>query len=248
MTQVGWLEADWPAPGNIRAGTTLRRPGPSQPPYAHFNLALHVEDDVDSVMANRQSLKASLQLPSEPRWLEQVHSTIVVEADTLDGVAQADAAFTQQTGVVCVVMTADCLPVLFANRQGSCVAAAHAGWRGLANGVLEKTLQAAGFNPEDTLAWLGPGIGAKVYEIGDEVKQAFMQQPMHSESAFVDNGPGKYLMDMYALARQRLKALGVTAISGGEYCTYTQAEKFYSYRRDGLTGRMASLIWMEPEA
>lgn len=245
MPNIGWLEADWPAPTNIRAGTSLRRPGPSQGPYAAFNLALHVEDDADTVLANRQQLRQSLDLPGEPCWLEQVHSNVVVETSHADTVPTADASFSHRAGDVCVVMTADCLPVLLTNRAGSRVAAAHAGWRGLADGVLENTLQAGGFDPAETLVWLGPGIGADVYEIGEEVRQAFLDQPVHNASAFVEHGTDKYLMDMYALARQRLTAMGVTAIYGGEHCTYREADKFYSYRRDGLTGRMASLIWME---
>jgi len=243
---IGWLEADWPAPMSVRAGTTLRRPGQSQAPYAHFNLALHVDDDAATVLANRAALKSYLHLPAEPFWLEQVHGVHVVEAAAgQSGIVQADAAYSHTPGKVCVVMTADCLPVLFCNRAGSTVAAAHAGWRGLADGILEATLARAGLVPADTLAWLGPGIGATVYEVGEEVRQVFIQQPMHDESAFVPHGPGKLLMDMYGLARQRLNALGVSAVFGGEYCSYTQATQFYSYRRDGKTGRMASLIWID---
>ena len=243
-SKLGWLAADWPAPGSVQAGTTLRRPGPSLPPYDQFNLALHVQDHADTVLANRRSLKQSLGLPAEPRWLEQVHSTIVVEADRANGVPQADAAYSHRSGTACVVMTADCLPVLFTNQQGTSVAAAHAGWRGLAEGILEKTFDSAGFKPSQTLAWLGPAIGPEAYEVGEEVKQAFMRQVRHAESAFVKTSPGKYLMDMYTLARQKLNALGVEAVYGGEHCTFRQAEQFYSYRRDGLTGRMASLIWI----
>lgn len=243
-TKIGWLPADWPAPKQIRAGTTLRSPGSSRSPYAHFNLALHVEDDVGTVLANRAMLESYLQLPSEPCWLEQVHGVTVVDTSCQTEVARADASYSHEPGKVCVVMTADCLPVLFCNRQGTKVAAAHAGWRGLADGVLEATLEQAGLEPSDTLVWLGPGIGATVYEVGEEVKQTFLQQPMHDESAFVSSSPGKVLMDMYSLAQQRLRALGIEAIFGGSYCTYSQSEQFYSYRRDGMTGRMASLIWI----
>lgn len=247
-SKIGWLPADWPAPQHIQAGATLRRPGHSQSPYAHFNLALHVGDDAGTVLANRALLKSHLHLPAEPCWLEQVHGVGVVDAGRQTEAVEADASCSHEPTKVCVVMTADCLPVLFCNRSGTTVAAAHAGWRGLANGVLEATVEQAGLIPAETLVWLGPGIGATVYEVGEEVRQAFLQQPMHDESAFVPNGPGKVLMDMYKLARQRLQALGISAVFGGEHCTFTQAEQFYSYRRDGQTGRMASLIWMDHSA
>lgn len=245
MSTTSWLAAEWPAPANIHAGTSLRTNGASSGTYASFNLALHVDDNPDTVMLNRQQLKENLAYPKEPLWLEQVHSTVVVNADTATGVPQADASFSDQVGTVCVVMTADCLPVLFTDRQGSMVAAAHAGWRGLADGILEQTVQQANFMAEDTLVWFGPGIGADVYEVGEDVRQVFIQQAMHDETAFTSRREGKYLMDMYALARQRLTALGITEIYGGDRCTYSQAEQFYSYRRDGVTGRMASLIWIE---
>ena len=241
--RMGWLAADWPAPPHVQAGVTLRNHGPSRPPYDKFNLALHVGDEVASVLGNRALLRTELALPGEPVWLEQVHSTVVVEADSCNGTPIADAAYSHQVGTVCVVMTADCLPVLLTNRQGSTVAAAHAGWRGLVAGILESTLSEAGLVPAETLAWLGPAIGPAVYEVGEEVKAAFLQQAMHDDSAFTPHGPGKVLLDMYTLARQRLNAVGVTAIYGGGFCTYRQQEQFYSYRRDGVTGRMASLIW-----
>ncbi|MDH5447059.1 MAG: peptidoglycan editing factor PgeF [Gammaproteobacteria bacterium] len=242
--QIGWLLADWPAPTNIHAGTSLRHPGASSIPYDSLNLAHHVEDDSAAVMANRQRLITELGLPGEPAWLEQTHSIEVVDASQIEGVPKADAAYAHQAGTVCVVMTADCLPVLMTNHQGSIVAATHAGWRGLVDGILEATLNQSGLVPAETLAWFGPGIGAEVYEVGDEVRQAFLKYPMHDETPFVPHGDGKYLMDMYALARQRLNAAGVTAIYGGSACTYSQPDDFFSYRRDGVTGRMASLIWM----
>lgn len=238
------MAADWPALSHIQAGTTLRHLGNSYPPYEHFNLALHVEDDVEAVLANRDLLKSHLNLPAEPCWLEQVHGVSIVDASRQPQRVQADASYSHDPGMVCVVMTADCLPVLFCNRAGTTVAAAHAGWRGLADGVLEATVQQAGLVPAETLVWLGPAIGAAAYEVGVEVKQGFLQHAMHDESAFVSHGTGKVLMDMYGLARQRLHALGISAIFGGEHCTFTQAEQFYSYRRDGKTGRMASLIWI----
>jgi len=239
-----WLPADWPVPANIQAGTTLRPGGVSRPPYDSFNLGLHVHDESTYVISNRQRLVLQLALPHEPVWLEQVHGISVVNAAGQTAIPKADASYTDAAGVVCAVMTADCLPVLFCDRQGTQVAAAHAGWRGLAGGILEATLQQAGFEPEHTLTWLGPGIGAAVYEVGAEVRDAFLQQPMHDESAFVPSPNARWYMDMYRLARQRLNAVGVRGIYGGEYCTYSQEALFFSYRRDGFTGRMASLIWM----
>jgi len=243
--KIAWMAADWPAPSHVRAGTTLRGSGISQPPFEHFNLALHVGDDSETVQANRATLRAALALPSEPCWLEQVHSVVVVDAATPSERVLADASYSHEVGKVCVVMTADCLPVLFCNRQGTRVAAAHAGWRGLADGILEATLAQAGLLAAETLAWLGPAIGAAVYEVGEEVKQAFIRQPMHDESAFVPTGPDKFMMDMYGLARQRLRASGIDSIYGGDHCTFSEPDSFYSYRRDGVTGRMASLIWLD---
>ena len=217
-----WLPADWPVPTHVRAGTTLRSGGVSRPPYDSFNLGLHVQDELAHVQSNREQLLSRLALPQEPLWLEQIHSSAVVNAARQTGIPRADASFTHQAGVVCVVMTADCLPVLFCDRQGTTVAAAHAGWRGLADGILEATLQQAGFEPAQTLAWFGPGIGAAVYEVGAEVRDAFLCQPMHDESAFVSSPNGdRWMMDMYKLARQRLNAMGLQSIYGGEYCTYT---------------------------
>lgn len=243
----GWLLADWPVPAHIHAGTTTRRGGLSRPPYNSLNLGLHVDDDPSAVMANRAALEQELGLPAGPIWLDQVHGVEAVDASQQTDVVQADASYTRQTGVVCAVMTADCLPVLFCDEAGSLVAAAHAGWRGLAAGVLEQTMLKAGFIPEQTLVWLGPGIGAESYEIGDEVRDVFISQAMHDDSAFKPSPQGRWLIDMYLLARQRLTNLNVTRIYGGQYCTYQQQEQFYSYRRDGITGRMASLIWMDKQ-
>ena len=240
----GWITADWPVPEHVHAGCSLRTGGHSQQPYESLNLGTHVGDDAAAVAQNRKSLFERLGLPAEPVWLEQVHSTAVVNAAQQKAITKADASYSHTVGVVCVVMTADCLPVLFCDQQGSKIAAAHAGWRGLADGVLEQTLQQAGFEPANTLVWLGPGIGPDSYEVGDEVREAFLSQSVHAESAFRVSPNRRWLANMPELARQRLNAAGVRQIYGGQHCTLKQAKEYFSYRRDGITGRMASLIWL----
>ena len=230
---------DWPAPQKVRALVTTRNGGVSSGPFASFNLATHVGDDPHAVARNRELLRA--HLPSEPVWLEQVHGTHVQNA--AHGAARADAAYTDQRGVVCVVMTADCLPVLFCDRDATVVAAAHAGWRGLAAGVLEATLDAMAARREDIFAWLGPAIGPQSFEVGAEVRAAFVGADQNSESAFERRGE-KWLADLYTLARLRLHQAGVAEIYGGGECTLRDRERFFSFRRDGETGRMASLIWL----
>lgn len=237
-----FIEPDWPAPGNVHALATTRAGGVSLPPYDSFNLGDHVGDKPSAVARNRELLRAFL--PSEPRWLKQVHGTVVAAADKLDGVAEADASVAFESGAVCAVLTADCLPVLFCDRQGTRVAAAHAGWRGLAAGVLEASVAAMQCDPADILAWLGPAIGPQAFEVGEEVRAAFVRDLPITASAFVPGQPGKWLADIYALARLRLARAGVSRVFGGEYCTYTDAGRFYSYRRDKATGRMAALIWL----
>jgi hypothetical protein len=235
---------DWPAPSHIHACTTIRSGGRSLTPYHSFNLADHVGDNEQHVQANRQLLRNKLDLPNEPIWLEQTHSTIVLPAAKSDD-RKADASFTDQPGQVCVVMTADCLPVLLCNRQGTYVAAIHAGWRGLANGVIENTVKAINLPPSDILVWLGPAIGPAVYELGQEVLDCFVEDNPEARHSFVPSSKsGHWLGNLYSLARLRLKKLNIHAIYGGDYCTYTDKERFFSYRRDGSTGRMASLIWM----
>ncbi|OYW39901.1 MAG: multi-copper polyphenol oxidoreductase [Hydrogenophilales bacterium 12-61-10] len=220
---------------------TTREGGVSHAPWASFNLGDHVGDDLAHVAANRAHLRQGL--PSEPGWLKQVHSASVVETGA--DVPQADASFTRQTGTVSVVLTADCLPVLFCDRAGSVVAAAHAGWRGLADGVLESTVAAMKVPPAGILAWMGAAIGPQAFEVGDEVRQVFVAQHPQAAAAFVAHAPGKWLADIYLLARIRLQGLGVKAVYGGGRCTFTESERFFSYRRDGVTGRMAALIWLE---
>ncbi len=244
-----FLVPDWPAPAGVRAVTTTRRGGASEGPYAAFNLAAHVGDDPARVAVNRAALRARLALPAEPAWLAQVHGTTVVDANPRDNPPEADASVADRPGVVCAVLTADCLPVLFCTRDGTLVAAAHAGWRGLAAGVLEATVRALGGPPGELLAWLGPGIGPDAYEVGPEVREAFVCADPRAADAFAQGKRAdRWLADMYALARLRLASAGVTAVYGGGLCTYRDRERFFSYRRDGATGRMATLAWLEPQA
>lgn len=243
------LYPDWPAPANVCAVSTTRIGGISQPPYDSFNLASHVGDDPDALEANRARLMKILDLANEPHWLNQVHGRqVLLLSDNTPPNPQADAAVALASGQVCAVMTADCLPVLFCDRSGTRVAAAHAGWRGLAAGVLEATLDSLAIDPAEVLVWLGPAIGPQAFEVGDEVRQQFMQ---HDASAALAFSPSPreadqphWLADLYLLARQRLQEVGIQDIYGGGYCTYTDKERFFSYRRDGHSGRMASLIWL----
>lgn len=235
---------DWPAPANVRCASTTRDGGVSQSPYDSFNLAEHVGDVADAVAQNRARLKRQLKLPSEPLWLEQVHGRQVVTAGVAGLLPAADASVARQPGQVCVVMTADCLPVLFCDRAGTVVAAAHAGWRGLAAGVLEATMAAMAVNPGQVLAWLGPAIGAQAFEVGDEVRAVFTQAHGHAADAFAARPNGRWLADIHALARMRLQAAGVGAVYGGGWCTFSEPQRFYSFRREPVTGRMASLVWL----
>lgn len=246
--EAEWLEAEWPAPANVRAVTTTRGGlGVSLPPFDRFNLADHVGDDPAAVAANRARLVSVLHLPTEPVWLEQVHGAGVARLPVAVTKPQADAAVTTTPGVVCAVLTADCLPVLFCDRDGTKVAAAHAGWRGLAGGVLEATVAAMDVPPQDVLAWLGPAIGSRTFEVGEEVRAAFTADDPAASSAFTPTRPGHWRADLYTLARRRLARIGVEAVFGGGHCTFEESQRFYSYRRDGRTGRMASLIWLTAE-
>ncbi|SDR79593.1 conserved hypothetical protein [Halopseudomonas xinjiangensis] len=237
-----WLCADWPAPAGVRTCITTRRGGVSQAPWAGLNLGTHVGDDPSAVAANRERLVDALGCA--PAWLEQTHSVKVVRADASQ-VLDADASWTDQPGVACTIMTADCLPVMFCDRAGTRVAAAHAGWRGLAGGILEQAIAAMQVAPADILVWLGPAIGPDAFEVGEEVRQAFADHDPVALQAFRPSGRhGHYLADIYRLARQRLELAGVGSVHGGGFCTVSDAERFYSYRRDGQTGRFASLIWL----
>jgi polyphenol oxidase len=239
--------ADWPAPPNVRAVVTTRRlPGESDPPFDRCNLGSRSGDAPAAVIANREHIAAMLELPEAPRWLKQVHGIAVHDADALiaDAEPEADAAISRVAGRVLVVLTADCLPVFLCRDDGTAIGVAHAGWRGLANGVVEATVQALG-DPASLIAWLGPAIGASSYEVGDEVRAAFVDLDAGASDAFAPTRPGHWRCDLYALARRRLAACGVARVSGGGFDTFAD-ERFYSYRRDHETGRFASLIWLEP--
>ncbi len=267
-----WIEADWPAPANVRALTTTRHGlGVSQPPFDHFNLGARCGDAPDAVAENRRQLAEALGLPSPPRWLRQVHGIGVAHfAPSLsphpsqpppslrerggDGIEpEADAAVTATPGVVLAILTADCLPVVFAARDGSEVAAAHAGWRGLAEGVLEATVAAMRSPADRLLAWLGPAAGPGAYEVGTEVFEAFVSRDAGASAMFAPTRPGHWNVDLYALARRRLAAIGVADVHGGDLCTLSDPARFFSHRRStrdgsGGSGRIATLAWIVPSA
>lgn len=239
-----FLQPEWPAPERVRALVTTRLGGVSEGPYAAFNLADHVQDHPAAVAENRRLLREAAALPEEPRWLQQVHGAETLAASQIAPGACADGSFTDQSDVVCAVLTADCLPVLLCDARGQWVAALHAGWRGLAAGVIESALAHWGARAEDTLAWLGPAIGPRAFEVGEDVRAAFVDSDAGNARAFVPARPGHWFADLYGLARRRLHACGVAQVWGGNRCTASDAELFFSYRRDGVTGRMASLIWL----
>lgn len=269
-----WIEPDWPAPAMVRAVSTLRTGGASLAPYASLNLGGHVGDAPVAVAENRRCLAAAAGLPSEPVWLTQVHGIDVVDLDAngqadaarrpdtpvlvdASGCADvsersiperaqpADAAFTRQPGRVCAILTADCLPILLAADSGDLVAAVHAGWRGLAGGVIEATVRALGVAPAKLLAWLGPAIGPGHFEVGAEVRGVLLRGDPGAEAAFAPNARGRFMADLPELARRRLASLGVGRIYGGGHCTYAEGALYFSHRRDGLTGRQATLIWLD---
>ncbi len=250
MTAPAWIDAVWPAPPGVRGLTTLRSGGGvSRPPFDRFNLGLRCGDAVADAAANRALLSQWLGLPTPPHWLEQVHGTGVLRFDAPPAPGDepvADAAVTSTPGVVLAILTADCLPVLLTARDGSEIGAAHAGWRGLAAGVLEATVRAMHTPASELVAWLGPAAGPAAYEVGGEVREAFVQPSPGAASAFVATRPGHWRVDLYALARQRLVACGVTALHGGDRCTISEPGPFFSHRRDGRSGRMATLAWMAP--
>lgn len=239
------IRPDWPAPAGVGALMTTRAGGCSTGPYATLNLGDRCGDDHGAVAENRRRLGALL--PAAPVWLRQVHGTQVANADEARRSAaepQADAAVARLPGTVCAVQVADCMPVLLADEAASVVAAAHAGWRGLCAGVIEATLDAMRVAPERVLAWLGPAIGPHAYEVGDEVRRAFLERDGAAASAFRAARPDHWWLDLYAVARQRLAARGIARVYGGDFCTHADAERFFSYRRDRVTGRMAALIWL----
>lgn len=258
---------DWPVPPGVRAAFTLRRGGVGRPPFDSLNVGAHTGDDPRAVAENRRRIREALALPADPTWLQQEHGAAVVVLERVATVAgqqeelpretapsyeppRADAAVSDQPGRVCAIQVADCMPVLFATRDGSAVGAAHAGWRGLAAGVLEATVAALGAEPcrtaaDGLIAWLGPAIGPEHFEVGEEVRAAFIEPDAGAVGAFRRNARGRWQCDLYALARRRLAAAGVREVYGGGWCTYADVSRFFSYRRDGRCGRMAALVWIE---
>jgi YfiH family protein len=242
-----FLHPDWPAPAQVRAACTTRIGGVSRGVYASLNLGRGSGDEAAAVDENRRRLRQALDLPAEPCWLRQVHGVEAVQMPQAAPDPAADASFSFEVGVVCAVQAADCLPVLLCDRAGSVVAAAHAGWRGLAGGVLERTVAALRVPPGELLAWLGPAIGPDAFEVGAEVRERFLETDGAAADAFRPGlRAGKYYADLFALARMRLARAGVRQVSGGGWCTHSDPARFYSYRRDGASGRMAALIWLEP--
>jgi polyphenol oxidase len=249
-----WFEPDWPAPKGVRALSSLRGEpaggGASRAPYAWFNLGAHVGDDPLAVAENRRLLRSRAGLPAEPSWLAQVHGITVADLDasgldTAGPLRFADAAITRRLGCVCAILTADCLPVVFATDTGDAVAAAHAGWRGLAAGVIGETVRAMAVPPERLIAWLGPAIGVEHFEVGAEVREAFLKTDPEAGDAFKAIAGAKFMADLARLARRQLETLGVRAIYGDGECTYAGSDRYFSHRRDGVTGRQATLIWRE---
>jgi polyphenol oxidase len=245
------ITPDWPAPPGVRAACTLRQGGVSSRPFDTLNLGLHTGDLPGAVEENRRRVRAALQLPSEPCWLDQVHGAEVVSLEG-DGSGErargpaprADASITRAPGCICAIQVADCMPVLFAARDGTAVGAAHAGWRGLAAGVLPATVRALAVAPSELLAWLGPAIGPQHFEVGGEVRTALLGVDGGAGPALAPNARGRWQCDLYAVARRQLQALGLHGVYGGGWCTYADRERFFSYRRDGRCGRMAALVWI----
>jgi len=243
-----WFEADWPAPRGVRVLSTLRGDagsGVSKAPYTCFNLGDHVGDDPVAVTENRRRLKAGMSLPAEPSWLSQVHGVTVADLDSAKLKGPADGAVARGAGKVCAILTADCLPIVFATDSGDTVAAAHAGWRGLAAGVIEATVRAMGVPAGRLMAWLGPAIGPQHFEVGAEVRDALLSGDAQAVDCFAQNPRGRFMADLWMLARRRLETLGVIRIYGGGECTFTRTNCYFSHRRDGITGRQATLIWRE---
>jgi YfiH family protein len=243
----------WPAPSNIVAFTSCRLGGFSAAPYDEFNLGLHVGDDPESVRRNRQQLLSACQGLQGVQWLQQVHGSATVYADGSVTQPLADAAYTDQPGIACAVMTADCLPLLLCDKQGQQVAAIHAGWRGLAAGVIESAVDCFEAAPGQLLAWLGPAISQEYFEVGEEVREQFLSKASAADKPAVEamfvasaQGSGHFLADLYGLAKIRLSALGISAIYGGNTCCYKDARRFFSYRREAVTGRMVSIIYKNP--
>ncbi len=235
---------DWPAPDTVKAVSTTRQGGFSKPPFESLNLGLHVGDSANKVEKNRNYLIETAQLPAHPRWLNQVHGTTVSTANTWQNGDEADAIISTVANQVCTIMTADCLPILLCNQQGDTVAAIHAGWRSLADGIIEKTLLQFNHAPQEIMVWLGPAIGPTQFEVGTDVYHTFTQHSQQAQQAFVQIDATHYLANIYQLAKQRLNARYIHSIYGGDFCTVTESNQFFSFRRDGITGRMVSMIWI----
>ena len=243
-TAIDWIAPDWPAPAHVRVLSTLRAGGVSVDPYASLNLAAHVGDRPEAVSANRLLLREAAHLPAEPLWLEQVHGINVIRHPGDPVVVRADASVAFEPGRVCAVMTADCLPVVLTDRGGTRVGVAHAGWRGLLDGVVEATIAALGAPPTELFAWLGPAIEPAAFEVGEEVRSAFTARDPAAGECFRPNERNRYQADLSGLARLALAAAGVRSVHGGGWCTHHESERFFSFRRDGVTGRMATLAWL----
>lgn len=244
MRELDLLLPEWPAPPNVRAAASTRHGGVSKGAFAEFNLGMHVGDETEAVAANRRRLSARLGLASEPAWLQQVHGVNVVEARAGGAPVGADASWTCDPGVVCAILTADCLPILLCDSAGRWVGAVHGGWRSLAGGIIGKLVSTYPGKAADLLAWLGPAIGRDAFEVGPEVRGAFVSEWPDVTNAFRSGTGDRWLCDIYNVARAQLRAAGVTAVFGGDRCTFHEPKTFFSYRRDGSTGRMASLIWL----
>ena len=248
-SRLDLIRPAWPLQHCVEVVTTTRQGGFSRSPYHALNLALHVGDDQTSVERNRALLKQQLELPQDPKWLQQVHATTVVHADQLTpDETQADASYSQQAGTVCAILSADCMPVVLAACDGSCVAVVHAGWRGLAAGILQNTLAVIRSKQTTNIefyAWLGPAIGPQVFEVGAEVRAEFIEYDAHLACAFREHHKHSYLCDLYLLAQHILAAADVNKVFGGEYCTYSDKNRFFSYRRTAPTGRMATLAYLK---
>lgn len=241
-----YLKPEWPAPPHVHAFVTTRVGGKSLSPYDSFNLAYHVNDNPHHVGQNREQLMRDLNLPNQPYWINQIHSTTVVEAHTVTENTSADAMYSLYPNHVCAILTADCLPILITNTTGTVIAAIHAGWRGLAQGIIANTLQTLPSSVTELIAWLGPAISSPHYEVGREVRDQFVHQHRDAEQAFTLTSQDRWHACLYTLAKQQLQQLGVHQIYGGNLCTYANPELFFSYRRDIITGRMATLIWFSP--
>jgi YfiH family protein len=240
---MNWIKPDWPVASNIHAAATLRSGGVSQGTFNSLNLGLHVNDEPENVYKNRRIISRMLDLPSEPVWMEQVHGIDVIKADQSKQIEKADASYTDQENTVCAVLTADCLSILLATTDGNKIAAIHAGWRGLLSGVVANTVNTMG--TINLVAWLGPAIGADCFEVGQEIKDSFIKKSEKFTQVFTKTNEKKYLADIYKLAKIELASVGIKQVYGGGFCTVTDKERFYSYRRDGETGRMATLIWRD---